>query len=422
MNKFFDLEPEEQVEEILSVIEENKRKRTPLIKEIQFETDPFTDIYWKHREVLENSNPIPVPENVRLRFIKRVIGKLIRTYTRKQVHFNQSATSFMELVIKHLKNLDGKINGITSKLEDQNDLGNRIIDKINHLDSDIQGVQKNVDRDIRELREKNNAILDFTEERLSETKTEMVSGNFKLENKINNTREWLSGLEQTNDNLNKWIEIIDKRVLALEEFQHRTRKEIYAELKHISGSDFLGKNTIQTSPEIINKAKVNQFITQGLVKVNLGCGHIPKEDYLNVDMRELDGVDIIADVRKVPFETESIDELYLAHVIEHFTEVDMEAYILPYWHSLLKPGGKITIICPNWNAMLDEYAKGKVSFEVLKEITFGSQEYEGNQHYNMFSPQSLTKLLDKIGFKNVRTVDEYRINGLCIEMEIEGVR
>ncbi len=413
MNKFFELEPEEQIEEILNVIEQNKRKRRPLIKNTQPDGDSFIDLYWKHREVLENSNPIPVPENVRLRFIKRVIGKLIRTYTRKQVHFNQSATNFMELVLKHFRSQEEKINNLSSNLEAHNDLSN----KMNQLDSDIRELKKKnqlIDKmngDIQELEGKYNKKIGIIEDHLS-----------SLVSKLDNTREWLSGLEQNNNSLNKWLEIIDGRVLALEEFQHRTRKEIYAELKHMAGSDFFDKNTNEITSEIINKNKFNLFVNQGLVKVNLGCGHLPQEDYLNVDMRELEGVDIIADVRNIPFEKESIDELYLAHVIEHFTEVDMEKYILPYWYSLLKPGGKITIICPNWSAMLDDYAKGKVSFEILKEITFGSQEYEGNQHYNMFSPHSLTELLNKIGFKSVSIVDEYRINGLCIEMEIEGVR
>lgn len=411
MKKFFDLEPEEQIEEILRAIEENKKNRVSLIKETQPENDPFVDIYWKHREVLENSNPIPVPENVRMRFIKRVIGKLIRTYTRKQVHFNQSATSFMELVLKHFRNLDRKINGLNSKLEEQSVLEARIINEMSKI----------VDNDIQVLRAKDHEILSVMEEHLSELKSEVTIKNDNIENKVDNTREWLAGLELSNTNLNKWLEIIDKRVLALEEFQHRTRKEIYAELKHITGTD-LGKNTNKITSVIKNRDKLNRSIAQGVVKVNLGCGHLPKDDYINVDMRDLDGVDIIADVRNIPFETKSIDELYLSHVIEHFTEVDMENYILPYWHSLLKSGGKITIICPNWGAMLEGYAKGEVSFEVLKEITFGSQEYEGNQHYNMFSPESLTKLMNKIGFSHVKVVDEKRVNGLCIEMEIEGVR
>lgn len=425
MNKFFELQPEEQVEEILRVIEQNKRNRTPLTKASQPESDPFTDIYWKHREVLENSNPISIPENVRFRFIKRVIGKLIRTYTRQQVHFNQSATNFMELVLKHFRNINGKVNRLTLDLE-----------KIALMQNDIQELKKDRQKldtlaellsALRsEIKSNNYEFVDRlkkTDVQLSELKSELALSNTDLIDKLDNTRQWLSGFEQKNNNLEKWLEIIDQRVLTLEEFQHRTRKEIYAELKHIAGSDNnSGSHKDEITPEVLNKEKFNLLSNQELVKVNLGCGHLPKSGYLNVDMRELEGVDIIADVRNVPFPKESIDELYLAHLIEHFTEVDMEKYILPYWYSLIKPGGKITIICPNWKAMLDGYAKGDISIDVLKEITFGSQEYEGNQHYNMFSSQSLKELLYRIGFKKVNIIEEYRVNGLCVEMEIEGVR
>jgi hypothetical protein len=47
---------------------------------------------------------------------------------------------------------------------------------------------------------------------------------------------------------------------------------------------------------------VSTFATNGPLRLNLGSGHIPREGFMNVDARDLDGVDLVADVRKLPFE------------------------------------------------------------------------------------------------------------------------
>ncbi|MCG7407940.1 hypothetical protein MH117_10960 [Paenibacillus sp. ACRRX] len=422
MKKFFDLSPSEQVEKIMESININRQKRVSLVDESSQEVDPFIDLYWKQREVYENSDPIPVPENARFRFLKRFIGKLIRTYTRKQVHFNQSTTGYLDLVQAHLRKMNLNHKEVTDKLYSEiielkkhNEelawkLSNTLNDKINK-------VERNVDARLVELEKRNfdNEVFNKNMIHDNERKEELNSA------QIQNTREWIQSVEGNHNHLYQWTELIDSKVKNIEQYQDRTRKEIFAELKH-SFNDNLQKVKKKVESKIVNRDKYESMMKNNMMKVNLGCGNLSLHDYINIDMRELNGVDIIADVTNVPLPEGTVDELYLAHVIEHFSEIDMEQYILKYWHSLLKTDGKIRIICPNWKAMIEGYSSGEISFDVLKEITFGSQEYEGNQHYNMFSPETLISLMNKIGFKDIKVVDEARKNGLCLEMEIEGVR
>ena len=158
------------------------------------------------------------------------------------------------------------------------------------------------------------------------------------------------------------------------------------------------------------------------VRLNIGCGTKPLPDYLNVDERELDGVELIADVRGLPFKPGTLSEIYAAHVVEHFTEADLKSTVLPAWHSLLKPGAILCVVVPDAEGMIQAFSRGDYPFASLREVTYGGQDYPGNFHYTMFSRESLRTILREAGF----TVGQYtalaRPNGLCLEMEIKAVK
>jgi SAM-dependent methyltransferase len=53
-------------------------------------------------------------------------------------------------------------------------------------------------------------------------------------------------------------------------------------------------------------------------QVNLGSGNEPLSDHINVDRRHCLGVNVIADIRQLPFAQESIDRIVASSVLEHF--------------------------------------------------------------------------------------------------------
>jgi SAM-dependent methyltransferase len=197
------------------------------------------------------------------------------------------------------------------------------------------------------------------------------------------------------------------------------RKELFYEVRFR-----LEEQERKVRPEIRDPAafaaKVAKF-TDGL-RVNLGAGSLERADYLNVDRRDLDNVDIRADVRDLPFEDGQLAEIYLAHLIEHFPEAEMRGRILPYWRRLLRPGGKLVVTCPDAEAMMKKWAAAEFDFEALREVTFGTQEYEGNSHHNMFTPESLISLLTSVGFSQATCTARGRPNGLCLELEVEALK
>ncbi|HQH25983.1 MAG TPA: hypothetical protein PLP17_01190 [Oligoflexia bacterium] len=167
---------------------------------------------------------------------------------------------------------------------------------------------------------------------------------------------------------------------------------------------------------IVDQAKYERF-KEG-IKINLGCGHVPLVDYLNVDRRDLPGVDIIAAVDHLPFSEKSLREIFSAHLIEHFPQEELRRKLLPYWQSLLEDRGVFRAITPDWGAMVRKFAAGEYEFEKMRKVTFGAQDYEGDFHFNMFTKESLARLLEEAGFRDIVFPVEGRINGDCFEMEV----
>ena len=156
------------------------------------------------------------------------------------------------------------------------------------------------------------------------------------------------------------------------------------------------------------------------IRLNVGCGHIPHPDKLNVDVRELPGVDIIAGAENLPFEPTSVDLIYAAHLLEHFPRRYLLDVLLPYWNSLLKSDGRLQLVVPDSQAMLASHERGEMSFDTLAEVTFGKQDYDGDFHYAMYSPETLCQLLHEAGFKQIEVLAKDRINGDCREMEVQA--
>lgn len=157
----------------------------------------------------------------------------------------------------------------------------------------------------------------------------------------------------------------------------------------------------------------------GALRVNVGCGEKPLDGYVNVDFRALAGVDVVADAGRLPFEPGTVDELASFHLIEHFREHHAETVLLPYWRSLLRPGsGRLRVVTPNFAVLTDHVRDGRLDFRQFKTVTFGAQDYSGDDHFALYSPATLERLLIAAGFTAVEVLAERRQNGLSPELEV----
>ncbi|GAB4209803.1 MAG: hypothetical protein OHK0022_41540 [Roseiflexaceae bacterium] len=175
-------------------------------------------------------------------------------------------------------------------------------------------------------------------------------------------------------------------------------------------------------PQILDPEQYQQRLAAmgDQVRVNLASGEKPWPDYINVDFRPVPQADVLADVRRLPFEPGSLAEIASAHLVEHFREHQFRTVVLPYWKQLLRPNGALRIICPNWQAMLDRLQRGEMPLATFKLLTFGGQDYEGDDHFAMYTPETLSALLRGVGFQRIQVLATDRMNGLCPEMELVG--
>lgn len=203
-------------------------------------------------------------------------------------------------------------------------------------------------------------------------------------------------------------------VARLEDRLEFVRRELFFEIKY-------GRQERRESEarevRIVDEAKVEAAKAAGL-RLNIGCGHVALPGYVNVDMRAVPGVDVVAGVDELPFDPGAAIEISSTHVLEHFPQEMLKRRLLPFWREILASGGTFRAVVPDAKAMLRRVQAGDYPFEDFREVFFGAQDYEGDFHYNMFTPESLGTLLRDAGFVDVETRRQGVRNGRCYEFEI----
>jgi predicted SAM-dependent methyltransferase len=192
------------------------------------------------------------------------------------------------------------------------------------------------------------------------------------------------------------------------------RREIMVEVRY--GEQSPGAVPAE-DPQILNPAKLESRP----IRINLGSGHLVMDEYVNVDGRPLPGIDVVAEVGNLPFERSSLDEIRSSHLLEHFPPPQLTK-LLSYWHDLLRPGGLFVAVVPDAESMIRTFVAGDTSWDDLKEVTYGAQEYAGDFHFTMFSQSDLIAALRGAGFVDAKVLEAGRRNGACLEMEVAAYK
>ena len=150
------------------------------------------------------------------------------------------------------------------------------------------------------------------------------------------------------------------------------------------------------------------------MKINIGCGNIILDGYINIDIRKNCRADMIANVEMLPFEKESIDEIQAIDILEHISYLKTKE-VLKHWVSLLKPCGVIYIQSPAITQIFEYLMRAKALSEVETTIAllYGGQDYEENFHKTVCDPILLSNYLRNVGI----TGDiDYQYSGVNLKM------
>lgn len=140
------------------------------------------------------------------------------------------------------------------------------------------------------------------------------------------------------------------------------------------------------------------------IKLHLGCGEKHIDGFINVDVRKLEGVDLVDDIKKLEnFKDHTVELIYASHVLEHIGRREYMS-VLQRWYDLLKTGGKLRIAVPDFEKVVEHYNENR-NLSVLRGFLYGGQTYEQNFHYCAWDFKTLTEELKNVGFKDIYRYD-----------------
>lgn len=146
-------------------------------------------------------------------------------------------------------------------------------------------------------------------------------------------------------------------------------------------------------------------------KLHLGCGQRYLDGYINIDFPlsehsvQLESVaDEHHDITELHYQKNSIAEVRLHHVFEHF-ERPMACALVASWNSWLMENGTLHIEVPDFEktakAALSRFKNTNQKKVAIRHL-FGSHEAEWAVHAEGYSRWLLGDLLETFGFKIVK--------------------
>jgi len=182
-------------------------------------------------------------------------------------------------------------------------------------------------------------------------------------------------------------------------------------------STFISTEPSQTTQIKTHKNTLDQLRMTGVwfdgqpLRLHLGCGERHLGGYVNIDYPSIEhtvqtksAADVFADITALQFPDQTVDEIRLHHVFEHFDRPAALA-LLCKWNLWLKTGGSILIETPDFEANLALIESPQYSYKqkqgILRHI-FGSHEAEWAVHKDGWYKDKFQHVLSGFGFGDIQ--------------------
>jgi spore maturation protein CgeB/predicted SAM-dependent methyltransferase len=138
----------------------------------------------------------------------------------------------------------------------------------------------------------------------------------------------------------------------------------------------------------------------GELKLHVGCGNNLLPGYVNIDKYNRQA-DRLLDASQLDYPDGSVSEILTSHMIEHVPLSELQAMLLE-WKRLLKPGGRLTIRCPNHELYIRMWLEGDDEYRWgagLNTILGFQDRGPGHLNRNLFTVTRLKQLVQEAGFE-----------------------
>ena len=153
------------------------------------------------------------------------------------------------------------------------------------------------------------------------------------------------------------------------------------------------------------------------VKLNLGCGPVRKDGWVNVDLFDR-GADLRLDLRAPwPFPDNSVSRIYSSHAFEHFDIAQEVPHFLREALRVLEPGGMFDVLVPDTVRPLKAYGDPSAAYWAivlargwhpgchtqLEHINYHFRQ--NGEHKYAWDAETLARVLKNAGFAAVAQRD-----------------
>lgn len=139
------------------------------------------------------------------------------------------------------------------------------------------------------------------------------------------------------------------------------------------------------------------------MKLHLGAGSKRWDGFVNVDLHGEQ--DVNCDLRKLPFDDNSADEIHSIHVIEHFYLLEVPG-VLQEWARVLKPGGLMVIECPCADKVFEAIRRGSMDVRMVMLPMYGdprTHKSEADLHKWLWMKADLAEVMQAAGLTGIKS-------------------
>ena len=139
--------------------------------------------------------------------------------------------------------------------------------------------------------------------------------------------------------------------------------------------------------------------TFNTMKLHLGCGKRYLKGFEHVDLAKENHIDYLTSIDNLNmFENNSVEEIYCSHAFEYFDRQNAQS-VLKEWYRTLLPGGRLYLVVPNFDSLLQIYSLNNNLGDILGPL-FGRWNLNDDYiyHKTVWNQKDLYQILESTGF------------------------